>query len=616
MPTVLDDGPNNFSGGPKGEEIEALGGNDSIAGQGGDDTLLGGDGADTLDGGQGSDLVRGGFQIPFSTASDQLYGGDGNDTISAEGSYADMFGGAGNDIITGVLFGSVEGGAGADRLTGTGGFIGSDLSYESSDGGVTIDLATNAASGGDAQGDIIRKFADVIGSAFGDRLRGAADDNILSGLAGADDLLGRDGADVLKGGDANDTLKGGAGNDTLSGGEGKDRIDGGDGVDTLDFSDEAVAVTINLTTGKGGGAAAGDRFIGIENLKGGLGADRLVGSIAAEILDGGQGDDTLEGGDDADRLTGFSGDDEIDGGQGNDTLAGGAGADHLDGGAGIDTLDLTTFFQVDSHVVDLAKGEGSGGDLEGDTYRNFENVTGSFYKDEITGDDGGNSLSGGSGGDDVLKGGSGADTLAGGSGADTLNGGGGLDLADYSSGFGAVKVDLAKGRGTGNNAEGDRLTAIEQVRAGFGNDTLIGSKRDETLDGSFDHDSISGGGGADTLIGGSGKDTLAGDGGRDVFDYDFSFHSFGDTADLIEGFKKGEDRIDLSDIDAKAGPDGVQRFSFIGGREFTAEGQIRIEAGEKGQTLVEVNTSGLSGADMLIELDADLVLSGKDFILI
>lgn len=130
-----------------------------------------------------------------TTHADQIYGGLGNDHLS---------GGADDDILVGQ--------GGADILSGGPGF--DTASYDSSPSGVTVNLATNQNTGGDAQGDILYSIEKVIGSAYDDTLTGDGLDNTL---------VGGNGHDVLVGGFGNDTLIGGAGApNTLVGGIGDD----------------------------------------------------------------------------------------------------------------------------------------------------------------------------------------------------------------------------------------------------------------------------------------------------------------------------------------------------------------------------------------------------------
>ncbi|CAN0567952.1 unnamed protein product, partial [Ectocarpus sp. 12 AP-2014] len=131
---------------------------------------------------------------------------------------------------------------------------------------------------------------------------------------------------------------------------------------------------------------------------------------------------------DVDTLTsiGTGSNDTLNGGEGDDILIGGAGADVLDGGNDTDTVDYS-----DSNAgvtVDLGAGTGTGGDAEGDTLSNNENVTGSAFGDVLTGD-------------------SGANTLQGGAGNDTLNGGAGDDVFLYAAGDGSDAVDGGAGGG-------------------------------------------------------------------------------------------------------------------------------------------------------------------------
>ncbi|WP_435169068.1 nucleoside hydrolase-like domain-containing protein [Falsirhodobacter sp. 1013] len=67
--------------------------------------------------------------------------------------------------------------------------------------------------------DILTGIKSVVGSAYGDTLKGDGQGNTLSGLGGDDLLDGRGGDDVLTGGAGRDTLTGGAGTDILFGGD-------------------------------------------------------------------------------------------------------------------------------------------------------------------------------------------------------------------------------------------------------------------------------------------------------------------------------------------------------------------------------------------------------------
>ena len=137
--------------------------------------------------------------------------------------------------------------------------------------------------------------------------------------------------------------------------------------------------------------------------------------VFAADIEGTDGNDVIDGTVFGEAIFGLAGDDVIDGGDGDDTIEGGAGADNMDGGTGIDTLNYAGSAQ--GVTVRLSTGTASGGDAEGDTFQNFENITGSAHNDTLEGTTGVN----------VLKGGAGNDTLIGRGGADTLEGGDGND---------------------------------------------------------------------------------------------------------------------------------------------------------------------------------------------
>ena len=128
---------------------------------------------------------------------------------------------------------TLAGGAGADTLIGGSGTDTAD--YSASASAVTVDLATNINTGGDAQGDSLTGIENITGSAYNDVLFGDAGANVISG---------------------------GAGNDVFAGGAGADTIIGGSGTDTAGYSASASAVTVNLATNVNtGGDAAGRQLV-------------------------------------------------------------------------------------------------------------------------------------------------------------------------------------------------------------------------------------------------------------------------------------------------------------------------------------------------------------------
>lgn len=124
---------------------------------------------------------------------------------------------------------------------------------------------------------------------------------------------------------------------------------------------------------------------------------------------------------------------------------------------------------------------------------------------------------------------------------------------------------------------------IENATGGSGNDDILGNSVNNRLLGGAGRDTIAGGQGNDRLDGGAGLDRLNGGAGNDLFD----FNKLADTgktlasADIVLGFVRGSDRIDLSTLDANSALAGNQSFSFIGNADFSgnATGQLRFEGG-------------------------------------
>ena len=242
----------------------------------------------------------GGSEVDFlvgNNSANTLNGAGGDDILSGSGGDDTLSGGEGDDIL--------EGGAGGDNLQGGAGI--DAARYNGSSSGVTVNLATGAASGGEAAGDILSGVEVLYGSSHADNLTGDSANNRLFGGEGNDVIAGGDGADVIVGEDGADTVSGGAGDDNIDGGDGADSIHGDAGVDAL---------------------------------LGGAGNDHLYGDGGADFLSGEDGDDILDGGADDDLLAGDAGNDTLRGGDGDDTLIGGAGDDQLEGGLGADIYEF------------------------------------------------------------------------------------------------------------------------------------------------------------------------------------------------------------------------------------------------------------------------------------
>jgi Ca2+-binding RTX toxin-like protein len=111
-------------------------------------------------------------------------------------------------------------------------------------------------------------FENVIGTPYGDLIKGNASANTIWGGAGDDTIYGGAGNDTLYGEDGNDWLYGGAGNDSLYGGPGNNVLLGGYGNDTL-----------NASSSSGRNLLIGGK--GSDTLKGGLGQEILIGGTTS-----------------------------------------------------------------------------------------------------------------------------------------------------------------------------------------------------------------------------------------------------------------------------------------------------------------------------------------------
>jgi uncharacterized repeat protein (TIGR01451 family) len=302
---------------------------------------------------------------------------------------------------------------------------------------------------------------------------------------------------------------------------------------------------------------------GANTLPGTSGNDLLCGRGGNDTLRGQSGNDVLEAdyGDRA-RLGGAGGVDSLEGGPGNDVLSGDGGSDTatyqnvLARGVPVRgiAIDLNNSTENDAQGTDTIMREESspGQPVAGDS--TVENVVGSNFNDELTGDETANALAGngcananaectgiddsyytfhasgrdqggdvlhgqggndtltgnvgndalrGGDGDDTLNGGSNHDLLAGEAGNDTINGGGDLDIVWYLSAPATVRVNLSNttrtfaGGGVGaHRATGEGVdvlgTDIENIKGSNNADGLFGDDGTNSIDGSAGNDSIFG----------------------------------------------------------------------------------------------------------------------------
>jgi Ca2+-binding RTX toxin-like protein len=404
----------------------------------------------------------------------------------------------------------IEGGAGSDTITGSGG-------ADTIDGGAGQD-AINGSGGNDI----------MLGSGGNDNLNGAA---------GADSLVGGEGNDQLSGGTDSDTLAGGVGNDTMDGGTGVDSIAGGVGDDVY-YVDNS-----------------NDRILELN----GEGTDQVF-STATYILSNfletlvlrGSGNIDGTGNDGNNTLTGNAGINRLSGEGGHDRLDGGIGADVMLGGAGND------IYFVDNSGDTVIEFDGDGADQ---VYSSVSYTLSDFTEalflrgtDTIagTGNAQDNTLSGNVA-SNTLSGGVGNDRLDGGAGADSLVGGVGNDIYFVDTAADAI-LEL-NGEGSDQVASSVSYTLVDFIEVlsltgtaninGTGsaqNNSLVGNGGANALDGADGNDTLNGGAGNDTLTGGAGNDSLLGGTGSDVF----LFRSIGEAPDRVADYNVADDSIQVS----------------------------------------------------------------------
>lgn len=482
-----------------------------VRGLGGDDVLL----ASTLttpmklvlDGGTGNDMLSG------SSGADVLIGGDGNDFVDGNQGADQALLGAGNDSFLwnpGDGNDAVEGGAGQDRLVFNGSSVSENIAISANGGralltrdvaAVTMDLndvetidfaALNGADtivvGNLAGTEITRVAIDLAATGNAAQADGSMDQVVVNGTASAD-VVG------ISGGAGSALVFGLPAQVAIAHSEGAlDRltVDGGAGNDVLDAT-ALAADTIGLT------------------LRGGLGADVMLGSAGDDQIVGGDGNDLALLGAGNDVFFWSPGDD-------NDIVEGQAGFDTLqfqgsnvseklaisaNGGRALLTRDVAAV------TMDLNDVENIQTNALGGTDSIIVNDLGGTDVNRVSVDLGG---APGAGDGQV-------DTV-------TLNATNGDDVIVVSRSGSTVTVSgLAMDLFIFNFDLNDHL-----VINGLGGDDVIDASGlslgslQFTADGGAGDDVLIGGAGGDVLIGGAGDDVMIGGLG-----FDFGFGGTGDN---------------------------------------------------------------------------------------
>ncbi|UFW78748.1 M10 family metallopeptidase [Rhizobium sp. SU303] len=197
----------------------------------------------------------------------------------------------------------------------------------------------------------------------------------------------------------------------------------------------------------------------------------------------------------------------------------------------------------------------------------------------------------------------------------TIWDGGGIDTYDLSAYTTALKIDLRAGGysvfsqsqladlgGGPNNgyARGNIFNAllyhdnvaslIENVRAGSGNDTIVGNEADNALWGNAGNDTLTGDSGNDTLDGGAGIDKMSGGTGNDVYIVDNANDA------VIENVDEGTDTVRTTGSYTLS--TNVENLVYIGTFGFSGTGNTGANVITGGTGIDWLD--GKAGADTLI----------------
>ena len=365
-------------------------------------------------------------------------------------------------------------------------------------------------------------------------------------------LTGSTAANLISGGSGNDSINGGAGNDTMMGGAGNDTYVVDATGDIVDETSGAGTDTVESTVTFSLSSATQVRG-NVENLSLlGTGAINGTGNALANVITGNSG---------------------------NNILAGLGGADTLTGGLGLDTASYAA--SGSGVTVSLTTGTGSGGDAEGDTLNEIENLTGSNHNDVLEGSSGNNALTGGLG----------------------------IDTATYAAASAGVKVSLALTTAQNTFGAGiDTLSGIEN---------LTGSNHDDVLTGSTAANLISGGSGNDSINGGAGNDTMMGGTGADSFVFNSALGAT--NIDTLSDFSVIDDTIQLENTGVFTGLTAIGVLSAsafrTGSAALDADDRILYDI-DTGRVLYDVDGLGVQSAVQFASLATGLSLTSADFLVI
>ena len=388
----------------------------------------------------------------------------------------------------------------------------------------------------------------ILGASRGERLTGGNGDDHLEGRAGSDHLIGGMGQDRLLAGSGQDVLTGGAGADVFIwdnrvdiGFRFRDRItDFTPGEDKIDLG--AIDANERLSRHQGFTYIGTDPFSG---QAGELRYDPVTGWLSGDVTGSGTRNFSLIL-DGAPALTlddlildaairGTRGHDVLQGGSGNDTLSASAGRDTLTGGEGADVFiwdnRVDIGFRFRDRITDFTPGEDKIDLGAIDANERLSRHQGFTY----------------------------------------------IGTDPFSGQAGELRYDPVTGWLSGD-VTGSGTRNFSLILDGAPALTLDDLILDAAIRGTRGHDVLQGGSGNDTLSASAGRDTLTGGEGADVFLWSFAADIGFALRDRITDFTPGEDKIDLSRIDADLFTAGNQSFTFIGTDPFSGRaGELRYD---------------------------------------
>ncbi len=240
-----------------------------------------------------------------------------------------------------------------------------------------------------------------------------------------------------------------------------------------------------------------------------------------------------------------------------------------------------------------------------DTLSKVENLIGSAFNDNLTGNDASN----------VLVGNAGNDTLAGWSGADTMLGGMGNDTYLVENAGDVVFEKANEGTDTVSSRLTVNLTAnVENlILTGTAAVNGTGNTLNNVMTGNNAANQLNGGGGNDTLDGGKGANRMTGGAGNDTFKFTTNGH-----VDTITDYAVANDTIQLDNaVFAALGPVGtLPAAQFrVGTKALDANDHI-IYNNTTGALLYDADGNGAAAAQQIATLTVGLAMTNMELAVI